>query len=66
VDAIVRLLRDPERRHQLGMAGRQFVESHHCWERCLAPLDMLLRLPNRRATGLVPAAEAAETTPAQC
>jgi sugar transferase (PEP-CTERM/EpsH1 system associated) len=44
VDAIIGLLGDPERRQWLGHAGRQFVETHHCWERCLAPLETLLGL----------------------
>src|SRR5262249_40991668 len=44
VDAIIGLLGDPERRQSLGQAGREFVETHHCWERCLAPLETLLGL----------------------
>jgi len=45
VDAVIGLLGDPDQRQWLGHAGRQFVETHHSWERCLAPLDALLGLP---------------------
>jgi sugar transferase (PEP-CTERM/EpsH1 system associated) len=37
-DAVSLLLGDPELRSALGRAGRQFVEEHHHWDRCLAPL----------------------------
>lgn len=45
VDAIERLLADADWRKRLGEAGRRFVEEHHQWERCLAPLAGLLDLP---------------------
>src|SRR5205823_4172798 len=38
VDAVGGLFADPRRRRELGAAGRRFVEEHHHWERCLAPL----------------------------
>ena len=38
VAAVCGLLADPPRRQQLGAAGRQYVEQHHHWERCLQPL----------------------------
>ncbi|OWK47514.1 TIGR03087 family PEP-CTERM/XrtA system glycosyltransferase [Fimbriiglobus ruber] len=33
-----RLFDSPDRRRELGAAGRQFVEEHHHWDRCLRPL----------------------------
>ena len=38
VAAVGGLLADPARGRALGAAGRRFVEDHHHWERCLAPL----------------------------
>jgi len=38
VSAVVGLLRSPDRQHELGRAGREFVERHHHWENCLSPL----------------------------
>jgi sugar transferase (PEP-CTERM/EpsH1 system associated) len=46
VSAIIDLLADPGARHQLGQAGRRFVEQHHSWDSCLAPLESILRLPS--------------------
>ncbi|MCX7700333.1 MAG: TIGR03087 family PEP-CTERM/XrtA system glycosyltransferase [Gemmataceae bacterium] len=40
--AIIRLLDDPERRRSLGLAGRQYVETHHSWEACLRPVQEIL------------------------
>ena len=37
-DAVCGLFADPARRRELGAAGREYVERHHDWERCLAPL----------------------------
>jgi sugar transferase (PEP-CTERM/EpsH1 system associated) len=37
-DAVTGLLGDPDRRRELGDAGRRFVEEHHHWERCLEPI----------------------------
>jgi sugar transferase (PEP-CTERM/EpsH1 system associated) len=42
-----RLLGDEGLRRQLGAAGRRYVEAHHSWGRCLAPLGTLLGLPDR-------------------
>ena len=44
VESVLRLLDDPSLRHHLGSAGRQYVEAHHRWERCLEPLNRLLGL----------------------
>lgn len=41
-DAAVSLLNDRRRREQLASAGRRFVVQHHCWNRCLAPLEQWL------------------------
>jgi polysaccharide biosynthesis protein PslH len=41
VDSVVSLLRDPDRRRQLGEAGRRYVEQHHHWETCLNPFGSL-------------------------
>lgn len=43
--AVTRLLRDEPHRGRLGAAGRQFVEAHHHWDRCLEPLNELLDMP---------------------
>lgn len=37
-DAVAHLLGDPDRRASLGRAGRAYVEEHHHWDWCLAPL----------------------------
>ncbi len=42
-DHVVRLLQDPEGAAALGRRGRAFVEGTYDWERCLAPLDGVLR-----------------------
>jgi sugar transferase (PEP-CTERM/EpsH1 system associated) len=47
VSAIHYLLDNPEVSQRLGQAGRQWVEQHHSWESCLAPLADILRLPAR-------------------
>jgi polysaccharide biosynthesis protein PslH len=44
VAALESLFGSPARREELGRAGRRFVETHHRWEACLAPLDRLLGL----------------------
>lgn len=38
ISAVTHLLETPSRRRELGAAARQFVEVHHNWDRCLAPL----------------------------
>jgi sugar transferase (PEP-CTERM/EpsH1 system associated) len=38
VDAVSMLLSDAGRRKELGQSGRRFVEKHHHWDTCLAPL----------------------------
>jgi sugar transferase (PEP-CTERM/EpsH1 system associated) len=45
VEHIVRLLENPTLRRQLGAAGRNYVEVHHDWERCLEPFGLILGLP---------------------
>jgi sugar transferase (PEP-CTERM/EpsH1 system associated) len=48
-EAVVGLLGDPARRAELGAAGRRFVEEHHHWDRCLAPLtDAIERAAGER------------------
>jgi len=50
-----RLLHDEALRAGLGTAGREFVEEHHCWDRCLEPLlELLLQggEPGASATGV--------------
>lgn len=44
IELVDRLLRSQPLRRQLGVAGRQYVEMHHDWERCLEPLGHLLSL----------------------
>ncbi len=41
-EAVLRLLDDPDLRQRFGTAGRRYVEEHHHWNRCLAPLEALL------------------------
>jgi len=43
VEAVSGLFDNPERRRELGRAGRQFVEEHHHWEPCLRPLTDRIR-----------------------
>ncbi len=38
VTAVCHLLANPAARRDLGTAGREFVETHHHWDRCLEPL----------------------------
>jgi len=38
IDAVSGLFANQERRRELGAAGRLYVEQHHHWEHCLAPL----------------------------
>lgn len=45
VDTLVSLFRAPERRQQLGLAGRQYVEQAHRWDTCLQPFAAMLGLP---------------------
>jgi sugar transferase (PEP-CTERM/EpsH1 system associated) len=68
VAAICRLFESPDLRASLGVAGRNYVEANHRWERCLEPLGPLLTLSpiaNGDAPALstvltqVPASEAA-------
>lgn len=49
VTAVCHLLETPERRCELGTAGRQYVEQHHCWQNCLEPLLSAV-LPQYSAT----------------
>jgi glycosyltransferase involved in cell wall biosynthesis len=37
IDAIGQLLANPERRRELGQAGREYVKQYHNWDECLAP-----------------------------
>ena len=38
IETVSGLLANPERCRELGAMGRQYVEQHHHWERCLEPL----------------------------
>ena len=40
--AISRIFDDRCLREELGMAGSAFVQLHHSWDHCLAPMDALL------------------------
>jgi sugar transferase (PEP-CTERM/EpsH1 system associated) len=44
LDTMDRVLNDGALRERLGRAGRLYVEEHHHWQRCLAPLGGLLGL----------------------
>ncbi len=46
------LFDQPERRRQLGDAGRRFVLNHHHWDRCLEPMAALLGLPTTAAAAV--------------
>jgi sugar transferase (PEP-CTERM/EpsH1 system associated) len=37
-EAVCDVFANPERRRELGAAGRRYVEAHHHWDRCLQPL----------------------------
>jgi sugar transferase (PEP-CTERM/EpsH1 system associated) len=47
VEAVLRLLDDPDLRRRLGVQGRRYVERHHDWDRCLEPFGPLLSLAGR-------------------
>jgi sugar transferase (PEP-CTERM/EpsH1 system associated) len=49
--AILRLLNSEAERGRLGSNGRRFLERHHRWEQCLAPLSCLLGLENEDDPG---------------
>jgi glycosyltransferase involved in cell wall biosynthesis len=51
---ILCLLDDGSRRRQLGLAGRRYVETHHQWDRCLQPLELLLGLSGATIGGSSP------------
>ena len=44
IEAIRQLLENASLRKELGTAGRNYVEEHHSWDRCLEPLADLLGL----------------------
>ena len=44
VETVLSLFADEPLRRRLGIAGRTFVEEHHCWNRCLEPFSRLLNL----------------------
>jgi sugar transferase (PEP-CTERM/EpsH1 system associated) len=46
-DHLTQLFADLAMRRRLGEAGRAYVETTHCWDRCLAPLGELLGLSAR-------------------
>ena len=45
VTTVCHLLSGPARRRELGTAGRRFVETHHTWAACLAPLTNAILAP---------------------
>jgi glycosyltransferase involved in cell wall biosynthesis len=51
VELVGRLLDDAALRSHLGGLGRCYVEKHHDWERCLAPMDGLLGLSDGDGNG---------------
>lgn len=53
-DAVVSLLRDPERARAMGRRGRAFVEEHHDWDRIVADLHEQL---GRLAAGAAPTSQ---------
>jgi sugar transferase (PEP-CTERM/EpsH1 system associated) len=53
-ETLLRLFDDARLRQQLGAAARSFVEQHHDWERCLAPLAELLGLPQFEHSAIAP------------
>jgi sugar transferase (PEP-CTERM/EpsH1 system associated) len=59
VDSLCDLLDDAPRRRRLGLAGREYVERHHDWERCL---EVFLPLLSLTGEGDAPPTEA----PARC
>lgn len=40
-DQILALLHDPQRRQQIGAAGRRYVEQHHAWSTLVARLEQI-------------------------
>jgi glycosyltransferase involved in cell wall biosynthesis len=40
-DALAELLREPERRHAMGRAGRAFVKGHYEWATCVDRMEAL-------------------------
>jgi glycosyltransferase involved in cell wall biosynthesis len=42
-EAVIRLKSDRELRERIGAGGRQYVQEHHSWERCVSPLLDRLR-----------------------
>jgi sugar transferase (PEP-CTERM/EpsH1 system associated) len=69
-DWAVRLFGDERLCRRLGEEGREYVEQHHCWSRCLAPLGEILAAPclpaakpaRRERANLVPDYPLAEQT----
>lgn len=45
IDAVDALLQDPARRYALGAKGREYVNQHHVWDRCLQPLAEWIAAP---------------------
>lgn len=53
-ETVARLLADAGERRRLGAAGRRYVEAHHTWERCLAPMAEVLGLALGEPGGVSP------------
>jgi sugar transferase (PEP-CTERM/EpsH1 system associated) len=49
IEALLRLLNDPDLRRRLGSAGRRYACEQHRWDRCLLPFSGLLGLPESGA-----------------
>jgi glycosyltransferase involved in cell wall biosynthesis len=41
---LLALWANPTRGTEIGIAGREFVETHHTWDRCLRPFSRLLHI----------------------
>jgi glycosyltransferase involved in cell wall biosynthesis len=50
VQAVAGLFENPERRDELGAAGRQYVQRHHHWNQCLEPLIEKIYNPAAKPT----------------
>lgn len=53
--AVLRLFEDDALAEELRRSGREYVERHHRWDRCLDPLQEVLHLPRAAVRPVVPA-----------
>jgi polysaccharide biosynthesis protein PslH len=54
ISSLVGLFGDAERQGQLARAGREYVERHFHWDRCLEPLDGLIQQLTRAGSAGLP------------